>query len=118
MVDRKIALIDRDPGGMSIQDRLRRYVAYWPLFVVVPLICLSIGIFLMRRTVPKYVASTMFLVQKPEKDGTSSTDLIEAAMSGKREINLNNEILLIGSQTLLQQMVARQGFNTSYFLKG
>jgi uncharacterized protein involved in exopolysaccharide biosynthesis len=64
------------------------------------------------------MTTTSFLIKGSGASSVQSEDLIESALSGKREINLNNEILLMRSASLMQRVVAKNAFNISYLQKG
>lgn len=98
--------------GLNIKEQLLKYWAGWPLIVIVMAVCIGTGFLYTRYTTPKYVAFTSFLVKgNTEGSGNSSNDLIETALNGKREINLNNDILVISSAGLMQRVVSKYGFN-------
>lgn len=102
----------------SIRERLYKYLAYWPLFLICVMVAVAAGMLYIRNTQPKYMATSSFLVKGIDGGSSSSGDLIESAISGKREVNLNNEMLLIRSANLMARTVAKNNFNISYFIKG
>lgn len=104
--------------SITLKDRLLRYLAYWPLFLISTILCLGAGIMYIKYTVPKYVSNTSLLVKGSERGKQDSEDLIESALNGKREINLNNEMLLLSASRLMQRTVAKNDFNITYFKKG
>jgi capsular exopolysaccharide synthesis family protein len=105
--------------SLNIKEQLLKYWANWPLIVVVVAICMGAGYVYTRYTTPKYVSTTSFLIKgNTEGSGNSSNDLIETALNGKREINLNNDILVISSVSLMQRVVAKYGFNVDYYKRG
>jgi capsular exopolysaccharide synthesis family protein len=104
--------------SINIKEVLFKYLASWPLFIVSIIICLTAGILYTRYTPPKYIAYTSFVVKGADNDKGNSNDLIESAISGKRQINMNNEILLLKSKSLMQRVVAKNNFNISYFIQG
>ncbi|TDH24633.1 polysaccharide biosynthesis tyrosine autokinase [Segetibacter sp. 3557_3] len=102
----------------SVRELFARYLAKWPIFVACLAICIGTGLFYVRYTVPKYLSTTSFLIKGAEGGTPNSADIIEMALSGKREININNEILLIGSPDLMSRTVAKHQFNVVYVKKG
>jgi len=99
----------------SMRESLSKYVAKWPVFLFFLLLSVGGGVLYIWFTVPKYVATTTFLIKGIGIGEKNNDDLIESAMNGKRQINLNNEMLLIGSSHLMERMVSKNGFNVSYF---
>ena len=106
-----------EPAENSIRETLARYTAYWPLFLLSLVICMGAGYLYVRYTPAKYMASTSILI-KGDQDETSSKDIIDAALNGKRTKNLNNEILLLNSVSLMKAVVSANKFNIDYYKKG
>lgn len=105
-------------GSVTIKDTIRKYLSWWPLFLASLLVCVGSGMFYSRYTVPKYLVYTSFLVKGGQNGNPHSDDLIDAALNGKKEVNLNNDIMLIRSSGLMQRTVAKKNLNISYFKKG
>ena len=104
--------------SVTVREKLSRYVAAWPLFLLSLMFCLGLAFFYTRYTSPKYLSQLTFLVKNGDNSQPKSEDLIEAAMNGRKQINLNNEILLLKSGSLLQQAVQRGNFNIQFYVKG
>ncbi len=106
-------------GGFNVKDILHKYLSWWPLFIISFVVCFGIGILYARYSVPKYQANTLILVKSNQNgNAKGSSDLIEEALSGKQQVNLDNEIQLLRSNSLMQRIVVKNGFNISYFKKG
>lgn len=106
-------------SAITLKERLTSFFVNWPLFILCILFSVCAGLFYIKFTIPKYMSTTSFLVKGGEEGSATSKDLIESAVNGgKKEINLNNEMLLISSSSLMEQTVAKNGFNISYFIKG
>lgn len=110
-------IFEEDESSVPMKERLSNYLANWPLFVICVLLCVSGGILYSRYAAPKYMAETLFLV-KGSAGGGNPADLIEGALSGKGEVDLNNETLLLSSAGLMERTVAKNNFNVYYFRKG
>jgi capsular exopolysaccharide synthesis family protein len=102
----------------NLKDKLYVYISKWPLFFVLSVISVGAGVFYIRHTPSKYLAETTVIVKNAEENKTSKEDLIETALDGKSEVNLNNEIILLGSSTLMKRTVAKNAFNIQYLIKG
>jgi len=114
--NQKMLGLDSDPS--TIRERLAKYVAKWPIFLFFIVACIGAGILYSRYTVPKYISSTQILIKENEENNANAEDIIENAVKGKRDINLNNEILLVKSKTLLETAIAKNNFNIGYYKKG
>lgn len=102
----------------TVRERLSQYIASWPLFLVCIILSVGAGMLYSRYTVPKYMATTTFLIKGTQSGKPNSDDLIESALNGKGQVNLSNEMLQIRSVSLMARTVAKNGFNVSYFKKG
>ncbi|HTE28215.1 GumC family protein [Flavitalea sp.] len=107
-----------DSDNSTIRERLTKFLIKWPLFLFFLILCIGSGFFYNRYTVPKYLSSTQILIKENEENSANATDIIENAVKGKRDVNLNNEILLVKSKTLLEATVAKNNFNIAYYKKG
>src|SRR5450432_95068 len=103
---------------VTLKDKIRTYFAYWPLIITCVLVCICIASLYIAFTNSKYLAATSFIVKGSEQGTPTSKDLIESAVNGgKKEINLNDEILLLNASSLMERTVAKNGFNISYYKK-
>ncbi|HEY0055326.1 MAG TPA: polysaccharide biosynthesis tyrosine autokinase [Pedobacter sp.] len=111
-------LFGEEKSTVSTKEIFIKYLAKWPIILGCLVICVGAGLLYTRYSVPKYLANTSFLVKEQGK--SSSTDIIEAAVSGsgKKQTNINNEIVQFSSSALMERTVAKNGFNISYFKKG
>ncbi len=108
-------LIEDQKSTKTFKDHLFKYLAKWPIFLITLTICIGAGFISARYTTPKYLANLVFYVKSANR---VSGDLIEEALSGKREINLNNEMLLLTSTALIERVVEKGSFNIGYAKAG
>jgi capsular exopolysaccharide synthesis family protein len=111
-------LFGEEKNTVSVKELLHKYLAKWPLIAICLLGCVGSGILYIRYSVPKYKASTLFLVKDQGK--STSTDIIEAAIngSGKKQTNINNEIIQFSSSMIMERTVQKNEFNITYYKKG
>lgn len=117
MASEENGIFGEERSTTSIKEHIAGYLAYWPLFLISTLVCVLAAIFYTRYLPPKYMASVSFLVNGGE-GGSSKADIVDYAVSGKGGRNLSNEMLLVGSTSIMQRTVAKYGFNISYLIKG
>ncbi len=104
-------------GGLSIKEYVAKYLSYYPLFIISILLCVGTGLIYLRYAVPKYRATAKLFVKNDKKGGAN--DLIEDALMGDRaSTNLDNEVELLNSSTLMEKVVSKSGFNISYYHVG
>ena len=114
----KLNGIVEETNTRSIRDKISPYVKSWPIFLVSLLICIGIAVIYLRYTVPKYMATTSFLVIELDGESTGSKDIIEHAMNGKSEVNLSSEIMQVSSKSLMERTISKNDFNIAYYIKG
>lgn len=108
--------------GLSAKEIAFKYLSHYPLFIISLITCIGIGLLYLRYTVPKYAATTLILVKGNQGGQNSnqqgSNDLVGAALNSKLQGNLNNELISLRSSSLIQRVVSKYGFNTSYYHLG
>ncbi|HUS00537.1 MAG TPA: polysaccharide biosynthesis tyrosine autokinase [Chitinophagaceae bacterium] len=83
---------------------LQRYLPFWPLFVITTSISLAVTFVYLRSQVRIYVASAKVLLKDPNK-GSNDSKLLEALnVFGDKKI-VENEIVVLKSSDLMQQVV-------------
>lgn len=99
----------------GVKNAFSKYLAYYPIILVTLAVFLGVGYYYVRITPPKYVATTLLMIKTNE---TGEGDLVGNALNGKSLANINREIVQLQSGSIMQRVVTKYGFNTSYFLKG
>ncbi|MEP6583367.1 MAG: polysaccharide biosynthesis tyrosine autokinase [Ginsengibacter sp.] len=103
-------------GGLSIKENIRKYLAFYPLFIISVIVCVGTALIYLKYAVPQYRATALLFVKK---DNKNSNDLIETAITGDPlKSNLDNEIQLMNSTSLMQRVVSKNEFNISYIYLG
>ena len=111
---------DNTEEDINIKDLLERYLFYWPWFVLGILICLSMAFFYLRYATPQYMASTNILVKDDKKGGILSemSAFADLGLGGGMKSNVDNEVEILKSRTLVESTVKRLGLNVSILKKG
>lgn len=96
------------------------YLVYWKWFVLSAFIALVGAYVYLRYTTPKYGITTTILIKDDKKGGFSNE---MAAFSDLNLINgvkssVDNEIVILKSKTLTENVVEQLGFNISYYMDG
>jgi tyrosine-protein kinase Etk/Wzc len=101
---------------LTIKEHFLRHLAYWPLFLVSLIICITAGVIYIRYATPVYRASTLMLVKGDQNNGGAprTEDLLRTALDGGTSPNnLDNEIHLLTSSRLMESVTAKNNFNIS-----
>lgn len=106
--------------SLNIREQIDKYLVFWKWFLVSVLCCIiAAGIYL-RYTIPLYKTATIILVKDERKGGLQSElsafedlGLIKGVKS-----NVDNELEVIKSYTIIENAVKRLNLNTTYFADG
>ena len=101
----------------SIKDTLKKYLAYWPIFILSMALFVAGAILYLRKATPKYIANALILV-KGDKNTSNRQDLISTALVANQTSNMENELQLMRSSGLTERIVLENQFNISYYLLG
>ena len=101
----------------SIKDHIRKYIAYWPVFILSMGIFVAVAVLYLRKATLKYSATALILV-KGEKAGSMPDDLVSSALIASRSSNMENELALMRSSGLMERIVLENEFNISYYIVG
>ncbi|MCW3094236.1 MAG: hypothetical protein JWP81_5305 [Ferruginibacter sp.] len=104
-------------SGLTGKDHIKKYVAYWPVFILSMAIFIGGAKLYLRKATPKYAATTLILV-KGERPNTTTDDVLTTALIATRSSNMENELQLMRSSGLMESVVLENQFNVSYFLLG
>src|ERR1035437_3994756 len=93
-----------DPKEDSLADLFYKYLAYWPLFLLLLLISMSGAWIYLRYKVPVYMSTATILI-KDDKKGADSKDIMEALDIFGSKKTVENEVEVLKSKTLMQEVV-------------
>ena len=94
-----------------------KYLPFWPLFVITVSISMLISYVDLRSQVPVYVASAKALLKDPNKGGSDSKVLDALNIFGEKKI-VDNEIVVLRSPDLMQEVVKQLDLYGSVYNKG
>lgn len=106
-------------SGLTAKDKLKKYLSYLPLFIVSLVICIGAGLLYLHYATPKYNISESILIRNriasPTISNTPANDLLSVALDGNSSMNIDNEIQLLHSVSLMERIVAKNKLNTCYY---
>lgn len=96
-----------------------QYASHWKWFVLGVFISLSIAYLYLRYTTPQYRASTTILMKDEKKGGLSSELAAFSDMGiGGGKNNIDNEIEILKSRTLIESTVRKMNLNIAFVAEG
>jgi len=105
------------PNEDSLADLIYKYLAYWPIFLLLLFICMSGAWIYLRYKVPVY-KSTATLLIKDDKKGADSKDIMEALDIFGSKKTVENEVEVLKSKTLMQEVVRNLHLYASLIVGG
>lgn len=97
----------------NLRDTLEKYLVHWQWFVLGACLCLSIAYVYLRYATPQYQASTTILVKDEKKGGMLSelSAFSDLGLGSGLKSNVDNEIEILKSRTLVERTVQKLGLN-------
>lgn len=110
-------MLEEKPSTNILALIVHRYLPYWPIFVVFVAITMSISYVYLRAQTRIYVASAKVLLKDPQKSGGDSKVLDALNIFSEKKI-VENEIIVLRSNTIMQEIVKQLNLYTTVYNKG
>ena len=105
-----------DRGSFQIKELMYKYVKRWPLFLLTLLTTMSAAFLYLHYKVPRYEAYATVLVKDERKNsGISESAFFEDLGIFMGRGNLDNEIELLRSRSLMQDVVHKLNLNVAIY---
>jgi tyrosine-protein kinase Etk/Wzc len=106
--------------SFNLKEFLLKYIQYWYWFVLSIIVALLAAFLYLRYTVPQYNIKASLLLRIDDKGGSgiSEEDALGEIAVFKTKKNVDNEIQILKSQTLMEQVVRELGIDINYINKG
>jgi capsular exopolysaccharide synthesis family protein len=110
---------DTPEQDFQIRAIVDQYVSYWRWFVLGVAITMSVAYIYLRYSIPQYRAATTILVKDDKKGGLSSelSAFADMGISGGKS-NLDNEIEILKSRSLVENTVRKMNLNIAFIVEG
>ncbi|MFV8465665.1 GumC family protein [Flavobacterium sp. LB1P62] len=104
----------------QIRDVIQQYLSNWKWFVLGVFISLLIAFLYLRYSIPQYQASTTILVKDEKKGGMLSelSAFSDMGIGGGIKNNLDNEIEILKSRSLIESTIKKMNLNIALIVKG
>lgn len=112
---------ENQESDFNIREQVEKYLVHWKWFFIAVFLTLTLAFIYLRYATPLYSASTTILVKDDKKGGGLSSEL--SALSdlgglGVAKNNVDNEIEILKSRTLVKNTVEKLKLNVSYVTHG
>lgn len=106
-----------EESDFNFKEEIQKYTRYWPWFLLSAICCLGLAFTYLRYTPKAYKVSTTILIKDDQKGGLLSElsafeDL--GGLTGAKS-NVDNEIEILKSRSLLQAVVKDLQLNTAFY---
>ncbi|WP_254412296.1 GumC family protein [Dyadobacter diqingensis] len=111
--------LEDEEQEFNLQDYIRRYLRYWYLFPIFVALTLTAAFFYLQITQPVYSAKTSILIKDEKKGlGGSQGDILSELSNqfGGNKL-VENELEILKSQTLMEQVIKELSLDVSYTTK-
>src|SRR6185437_4391269 len=103
---------------VSVSDLLYKFIPYWPIFVLLLIITLTGAWIYLRYTKPVYQTTATLLIKDDKNAASNANDMMQAFdMFGSKK-NVENEVEVLQSKTLMQQVVRDLHLYAPLFVQG
>ena len=112
--------LDDEIEETNLREQLEKYLVHWRWFLVSVLIGLVLAFLYLRYTRPTYEATTTILVKDEKKGGMLSelSAFADLGMGGAMKSNVDNEIEILKSRTLVESAIKELNLNFGLYVKG
>lgn len=93
---------------------LMKYASYWKWFVGSVFLCFIIALVYLKFTLPEYEATTSILIKDDEKGGGSEMSAFKQMGLFTQKNNVDNELEVLNTITLVEQVVRELGVYGNY----
>ena len=103
----------------NLKGFILSYIRYWYLFVIFLGLCYLGAKLYLRYTIPQYEVKSAILIKSPQSNDQFDQQLILRDLGlGGQESNVNDEIQILKSVTLMEEVVDKLNLNISFITEG
>lgn len=119
-MEKKYISEGNEKEDFNLRDTLEWYLSHWQWFVLSVCFCFVVAYVYLRYATPQYQANTTILVKDEKKGGMLSelSAFSDMGFGAGIKSNLDNEIEILKSRTLIERTVKRLKLNVSMIVKG
>jgi capsular exopolysaccharide synthesis family protein len=113
-------VVDDEIEDINLREQLDKYLVHWRWFLLSIVICLMGAFLYLRYTISSYEATTTILVKDEKKGGMLSelSAFADLGLGGSMKNNVDNEIEILKSRTLVESTIKELDLNIGLFIEG
>ncbi|TPG65540.1 GumC family protein [Hymenobacter nivis] len=98
---------------------LSKYLHYWYLFLLSLIICVTAAFLFIRYATPQYSVSALLMIKDKKDNNTPvKNERFSDFNDANASKNIDNEIIILKSASLMQKALEELSLNASYYVKG
>lgn len=110
--------LEQDDQGLNLMHFFFNYVVrYWYLYLISMIMALLFAYYYNWYMTPVYSATGLVMVKQP-KSSTDAADILKQLNDFTTDRNIQNEIEVLRSRSMISKTVTDLNFDVTYFLKG
>src|SRR5665213_2786752 len=103
---------------VSLGDLVYKFLPYWPIFILLLIVTLTGAWIYLRYTMPVYQTTATLLIKDDKNTPQSGNDMMQAFDLFGSKKNVENEVEVLQSKTLMQEVVKDLHLYAPIFLQG
>lgn len=112
-------LYSEQPASKNMQKIIQQYSKYWYIFVASILLCTSLAYFYVHYyAIPQFKVYSTVLIKDDKSDQASFSVDAVADLGKLKSKNIDNEIEIFKSKSLMSRVIEELGLTTSYYIAG
>ena len=111
--------VQRNSNGLTLKSIVAFAVAKWYWFVISLVVTMSAATLYLMKTTPQYTRTASLLIKNSDKKSNNAGTSIDMSELGliQTKTNLENEIRIVKSPTLMEEVVSRLDLNDRYTIR-
>ncbi|WP_366184825.1 polysaccharide biosynthesis tyrosine autokinase [Flavobacterium ovatum] len=111
-------LNEENANDFQLRAIIEQYASHWKWFLLSIFLCLSLAVVYLKFAVPQYQSSTTILVKDDDNGGVMSqlSAFSDLGLGGVNN-DIDNEIEILHSRTLIESVVRKLDLNISQYVK-
>lgn len=106
-------------NGLTLKSIVAFAVSKWYWFIISLAITMSVAFIYLMKTTPEYTRTASLLIKNEDKNGGTAGTSVDMSELGivQNKTNLENEIRIVKSPSLMREVVNRLSLNDSYTVR-
>ncbi|MDR6570757.1 GumC family protein [Chitinophaga ginsengisegetis] len=103
---------------IDLNDLFQKIVFHWPLYLLVLMAMVTGAMLYLKYKKPIYMSSAKLYLKDEKKGGGEEMDALKSLALFNNGKNIENEMEVLKSPILVEKVIAGNGFNIRYYIKG